>query len=309
MPLLTDAQLGAIVERHGLMPDGPIAPMVSSGVVHSLWSLGSRWVLRVPKDETMCLGDHRCEAVAIPIALRAGVRTPELVVFDDSRSILDVPFSIVERVDGLDLSTEPFDHYAYQDAGRQLALLHSADLGPHRHAWLREPDDLSFDDEAAEVLDAGLLHVEGLAWLRCLDEHLHGVVAGGPVAPESFVHGDLTPPNVMFDRSGRSHLIDWGDAGFGDAAHDFALLPMTSIKQMLLGYRSVRTDDPTLEARIVRRVVTRSLSNLRRTPLAGPSWYRPVAANLADLMMFAIDRPETWARWTDAAADPAGPHP
>ena len=44
-------QLPAIVARHGLLLDGPIAPMASTGVVHVLWSLGSRFVLRVPKNE------------------------------------------------------------------------------------------------------------------------------------------------------------------------------------------------------------------------------------------------------------------
>ncbi len=34
-----------------------------------------------------------------------------------------------------------------------------------------------------------------------------------------------------------------------------------------------------------------------RRPLTGPSWHRPVAAGLADLLTFATDHPATWRRW------------
>jgi aminoglycoside phosphotransferase (APT) family kinase protein len=121
-----------------------------------------------------------------------------------------------------------------------------------------------------------------------------------PSCATGVVHDDVKPDNVMVDRHGRVHLIDWGDAGFGDPAHDFQSLPMTSIDGALRGYRATRHEDPTLEARIVRRVVARSMYNLGRSPLVGPSWYRPLAANLTDLLAFAVDRPATWAAWTAA---------
>ena len=298
LPSLTPDQLRAIVQRHGLEFDGPITRLVSSGVVHSLWSLGSRWVLRVPKNQMMCLGDHRCEAVAIPLALSAGVRTPALVVFDDSLSILEVPFSIVTLVDGTDLAGEPFEHRAFQAVGRELATLHAADLTSHEHPWLRDTSDLAAEAHFAEVLAAGLLHTDGVRWFQRLCERLDEIIAVGPDAPRTFIHDDIKGDNVMIDRFGAVHLIDWGDAGFGDPAHDFQSLPMRSIETALSGYRDVRDGDPTLEARIIRRVIARSLSNLRRSPLLGPSWYRPIAANLTDILTFAIDNPTTWAIWT-----------
>ena len=298
LPMLDEQQLGRIVQHHGLRLDGPIIPLHSSGVVHSLWALGSQLVLRVPKNEPMSLGDHRCESVAIPLALRAGVRTPDLMVFDDSLTILDVPYSIVERIDGHDLAAAPFEHPAFEDVGRELATLHAADLTSGRHPWLRDTSDLPAEAHFDEVVDAGLLHKDGINSLRSLCERLDSIIANGPTAPEVFIHDDIKPDNVMVDRMGRTHLIDWGDAGFGDPAHDFQSLPMKSIERTLIGYRSVNRDDPTLEARIVRRVVARSLSNLRRTPLAGPSWYRPIAANLTDLLTFAIDRRHVWDAWT-----------
>jgi aminoglycoside phosphotransferase (APT) family kinase protein len=300
-PTLTDDQLRAIVERHRIELDGPVVSLRSSGVVHSLWALGSRWVLRVPKNETMCLGDHRCEAVAIPLALAAGVRTPALHVFDDSLTILDVPFSIVSRVHGRDLSADPFGHPSYEHVGRELATLHAADLGASHHPWLRETYEPAAEELFDHVVRAGLLHRAGTAWVASLCERLDGVIAPHD-SPTVFVHCDVKPDNVMIDSSGDVQLIDWGDAGFGDPAYDFQSLPMHSIEVALRGYRSVHTDDPALEARIVRRVLARSLANLSRAPLAGPSWYRPVAANLTDLLTFAIDRRRVWESWLDGSA-------
>jgi aminoglycoside phosphotransferase (APT) family kinase protein len=300
LPTLTDDQLRAIVTLHRLEVDGPIARLESSGVVHSLWTIGSRWVLRVPKNEAMCVGDHRCESVAIPLALRAGVRTPSLVVFDKSLSLLDVPYSVVSRVHGRNLVGEPSEHAAYEDVGRELARLHTADLRALDHRWLREIGEGPAEDYFQRVVGAGLLHADGIRWLTSLCERLDRTIERDSNPPSVFVHGDVKPDNVMIDPSSTVHLIDWGDAGFGDPAYDFQSLPMRSIARVLAGYRSVRgDDDPTLEARIVRRVVARSVSNLARAPLTGPSWYRPAAANITDMLTFAIDHPDTWARWTE----------
>jgi len=298
LPTLSEAQLGEIVGRSGLRLDGPIERMASSGVVHALWSLGSKWVLRVPKNEAMCVGDHRCEAVAIPLAQRAGVRTPRLELFDDSLTLLAVPYSIVARIDGANLVAAAADDPAYERLGRELATLHSAELGEHRHPWLRTPDDAPAETHFDRVLQAGLLHADGVRWLQALCDRLDDAITTGPSAPTSFIHDDVKPDNVMVDRAGLVHLIDWGDATFGDPANDFQSLPLVSIERTLRGYRAVRPDDATLEARIVRRVVARSMYNLARSPLTGPSWYRPIAANLTDLLTFAVDSPTAWRAWT-----------
>lgn len=298
LPTLSDTQLWAIVERHGVELDGPVMPLSSTGVVHSLWALGSRYVLRVPKNETMCVGDHRCEAVAIPLAIAAGVRTPALEAFDDSLSILDVPYSIVSRVHGRDLAKESFEHQSYETVGRELATLHATDLSARAHPWLREPGEPPPEDLFERVAQAGLLHADGIAWLASLCWRLDQLAPPDAPVRRAFIHGDVKPDNVMVDEAGDVHLIDWGDAGFGDPAYDFQSLPMRSIELSLRGYRQACTDDPTLEQRVVRRVVARSLSNLCRAPRTGPSWYRPVAANLTDLLTFAADRPEIWNAWT-----------
>lgn len=68
------------------------------------------------------------EAWAIPNAVAAGVRTPQLIVFDPCLDILPVPFLIVELVDGTDAEAmaiiPPDALVAWQDLGADLARLH-----------------------------------------------------------------------------------------------------------------------------------------------------------------------------------------
>lgn len=297
--MVTDEQLQAIVERHQLTLDGPVEPMPSNGVVHSLWSLGSGYVLRVPKPEEMCLGDLRAEVVAIPVARAAGVRTPDLIAFDDSCAILDVPYAIVERVHGTDLSQlAPDDDRLsdlYRQLGVQLATLHTAPA-PDPHPWFRTPGTWDVDALLGETVAAGMLDTNAQRWFA----RVLGETTTHESPPRTcFLHDDVKPDNMMANQHDELVLIDWGDAGIGDPAHDLAGLRAAAIAQALIGYREIvgLTTDPTLEQRIVHLALSNAIAGLRRSPKTGPSWYRPLAAVMADLLGFATDHPETWFRW------------
>lgn len=273
--------------------------MRSGGVVHALWSIGDHLVLRIPKNETMCIGDALCEIAAIPRARAAGVRTPGLAAFDTARDIVDVPYSIVERVHGVNLSALKNDDTRladlYRDLGRQLALVHRASREPNPS--FRTPDTETIDVVLDEALRAGMLHPAGIDWFRALLDRLDRRLEGES-AEACFLHNDVKPDNAMLDMAGRLHLIDWGDASIGDAANDFHSLPLTAVVHALDGYRAAGARDDGIEARILRRIAIRSLTALRRAPLTGPSWYRPLAATLTDLLTFAIADPARWGRWT-----------
>ncbi len=301
MPFMTvtDAQLARIVARHDLTLTGPIRPMASNGVVHALWALGREYVLRVPKPEEMCLGDLHAEVAAIPVARAAGVRTPALVAFDDTQEIIEVPYAIVDRVHGTDLSQLAPDDIRVPDLfrqlGVQLATLHTAPV-PDPHRWFRVPGTWDVDALLAETVAAGMLDRNARRWFaRMLEETEtdHGT-------PRTcFLHNDVKPDNMMVNHHDELVLIDWGDAGIGDPAHDLASLRAAAIAQALSGYREIvdPNTDPTLEQRVVHLALSNALAGLRRTPAAGPSWYRPLAAVMADLLAFATDEPETWSHW------------
>src|SRR5262245_10053202 len=103
--------------------------MASTGVINAIYALDDTLVLRVPTSHPAALADTLTESVAAPAAHAAGIRTPRLVVFDDSRTIVDVPFTIYERVHGetLGLLDEPADiRHAWRGLGREVARMHAS---------------------------------------------------------------------------------------------------------------------------------------------------------------------------------------
>lgn len=130
-PALSHDQLAAVIERHHLAvaPDA-VKPMRSTGIVHSVYSLGGSLVLRVPKEHPEAIADAYTGSVAAPVAYAAGVRTPALVAFDDDRDIVAVPYSIFERAPGEPLvlsGAYPQDlGELWADLGRYLALCTAA---------------------------------------------------------------------------------------------------------------------------------------------------------------------------------------
>jgi hypothetical protein len=90
-------------------------------------------------------------------------------------------------------------------------------------------------------------------------------------------------------------LMDWGSAGPGDAAHDFAGMPLGAVPFMLDGHRELAPldEDTTAEGRIVWRHLQLGLWLARRGPQPGRSWAeRPLGMLLETLRFFATEPPE-----------------
>jgi hypothetical protein len=85
-------------------------------------------VLRVATDHPDAIVDARTESIAAPVAREAGVLTPRLIAFDDSRTIMDRPFSLWERIHGETLGLADFRGNIREDiwrnVGQQIARLH-----------------------------------------------------------------------------------------------------------------------------------------------------------------------------------------
>ena len=141
---ITPAQVAAIAAAHGV-PNGPLEPIESIGIINSVYLLGERFVLRVRRDHPGHVAQARREAIATPAAVDAGVSTPRLVGYDDSQQILPVPFLIVDRVNGTNAESldavPPEPRAAWRHLGADLGRLHRSPAPPPPgEPWPDEPE-------------------------------------------------------------------------------------------------------------------------------------------------------------------------
>jgi aminoglycoside phosphotransferase (APT) family kinase protein len=229
-----------ILARHGIRE--PWEALTATGIANRIYATSSV-VLRVATDDPEAVEDARTESVAAPVAREAGVLTPRLLAFDDSRVLVDRPYSIWQRIHGETLgllSRSPRrDREAWVAVGRQLARLHQ-----HVHAcadpngWLDRPDRaLDLAERVARLASTG--HIDTATatdverWVAALGP------AVGATTARCFLHNDIHEMNVMCTETGSLlALLDWGDAGWGDPALEFAQAPLDATPAVLSGYQS-----------------------------------------------------------------------
>ncbi len=261
MPI-TRVQLAAIAATHGV-PDSPLEPVKSIGIINSVYLFAERFVLRVPRDHPGHVAQAHREAHAIPAAVAAGVCTPRLVAFDDSLEILPVPFLIVERVHGMNAESlgvvppQPTD--TWRRLGADVARIHLSHAPP--------PPGEPWPDECRDPRDLIELRAQE-GWISSLEAgHLQRWLDG--LAPlvraraAVFLHGDLQMSNVLVDQTSGAYraLIDWGGARRGNPDDDFSVLPLGAVASMLEGYRELLPAEPVItEASILWRRCSLSLA-------------------------------------------------
>jgi len=298
-PHLSSASLTAIARKVG---GQSACRLPGSGIFNSIYSLDGRYVLRIPRQAKDFIGALQREVIAIPLARQAGVRTPKVVLYDDSLELVETPYLIVEQIPGenlaaLNVSPEQTPQ-VWRELGRDLAKLHQAH--PSNQA-MKDFSDYSMPDprELNQNLALGgyytkleAVWIEG--WLEKLAPY-----ALAP-SPRCFRHGDIQTTNLMVEPSTPTYLalIDWGAACWGDPAFDFAGIPLQAVPMMLEGYReSVPVLDAGLEARILWRHLQLSLYLLSRPPLSDLSWAeRPLGMMLQTLRFLLDGQNTTWRR-------------
>jgi aminoglycoside phosphotransferase (APT) family kinase protein len=295
-PEISDELLHAIAERHGA-GGAAITRLPEVGIFNTIYALGADLVLRIPRNHPAFTDAAHKEALAVPAARAAGVRTPELIAFDASLELLPVPYTIYERVQGETLGLldhEPGDSpLAWHELGRDLALLHTqvAAQGPIAEIEIEGlPDPRLWLEEIAQE---GYFTPMEARWLcRWLDRLAPAALAS---VPRCFLHGDVQTTNMLVRAGSLDYLavIDWGSAGWGDPAWDFAGIPLRAVPLLLQGYRTVAALDgeATAEARILWRHLQLALLVLRRGPLPGRSWAERPLAMLLEIMRFMIESP------------------
>lgn len=289
MPALPTDPVDDILRAHGIT--GPWAALPATGIANRIYAT-STVVLRVATDHPDGVLDARTESVAAPVARAAGIKTPELVVFDDSRSLIDRPYSIWERVHGETLGLfAPNARTALQtwaQIGREIANLHLRVLDcPDPNGWLDQPDRHDARERLAALGDfPGVSESTRHRIGRWIDRL--APAAQVPVAPR-FLHGDLHDMNVMCSRGGELlALIDWGDAGWGDPAIDFVDVPMAALPTAVKAYETVAPGvlGESATTRIVWYRLARSLHlAMRRSEPAD---------RLAELLAFHDEAPPRW---------------
>jgi hygromycin-B 7''-O-kinase len=293
--------LTAIAARHGL-GDRPFAPLPSTGIINTIWSIGNDLILRVPHNTPEGLADTFTESVAVPVAVEAGVRTPAMVVWDESYDLIDVPYAIYERVHAETLGLLAPDPRAipqvYAALGHDLALLHSRIAAcPDPLGRLDTPDHEQTDLELERCIEAALLIPLHARWLRGVVERLKPAL-DVDITPR-FVHNDLHSMNIMVGGTPLAYaaIIDWGDAGWGDPAVEFNALPLDAVTQVLAGYRAAALlpEDRGIETRVLWDRLGHGLRHLRRASLrAQAAGGFPLIADWLELLRFMTSSPSPW---------------
>ena len=300
---LTDDHCAAIARLHNLPAIDP-EPLPSAGVINMIYRCGDDLLLRVPRDHPGNLRQARAEALVAPAARAAGVCTPRMVVYDDSGSILPVPYCVVERVRGATLGLldrEPGDTpAAWCGLGHDLALLHTRVSPANLAGTLRSagppPDPRVLAEERGS--DGWFTGLE-TRWLTAWLDRI-APAALVEVAP-CCIHQDVQATNIMVrdDTLGYLALLDWGCAAWGDPAWDFFGMPLRAVPTILAGYREVAPlpYDEGAEVRILWRHLQMSLLVLPRGAAPGLSWGERPVAWLLEVMRFFFDAPG--GRWRD----------
>jgi aminoglycoside phosphotransferase (APT) family kinase protein len=285
--------IDAILRHHGL--HAAWRQLVSTGIANRIYATDAV-VIRVALDDAEALADAHTEWVAAPVAHAAGVLTPRLIASEDSRRLVATPYSIWERVDGEALGQfarrAAVPRSTWQAIGRELARLHTEVRAcPDPHGWLDTPA-LGDPRQALTILaSAGRLDAQTARALEAWIERLQRLVAGTP--PVRFVHDDLHEMNLMCRGDGAlAALIDWGDAGWGDPALDFAALPVDGMTIALEALEEIAPDilGDGVEARGLWARLTGALERMTMDPRRD--------GKLKELVRFAAGAPPRWRAFT-----------
>ncbi|TCO43487.1 phosphotransferase family enzyme [Kribbella antiqua] len=285
-----------IGRRHGVPPD-QVAEVVG-GVANRGFALGEKLFLRVARPGFEA--DLRKEVGVVPVARAAGVRTPEIIEYDESRGLIDAPYVVMERVHGIEPAEAP------TGLGEQLARLHVAER--------TELPGVSFDKGG----DDPWRTVEGLLKRGYLDSSTAGWLNGwfnrlaerfDRNVPMVLIHGDVAAHNLLAGPDGELRaLIDWGDAAWAPPAMDFAKLPLEHVAAILPEYvhhhnalaTNATTRDEELAAATLWFHLEWGLGKLTSNPWPGQRhWTAPPGSRLLELLRFFAGSPSApWASLT-----------
>lgn len=295
-PDVSSTIIYSIIERHNLGVDN-FSQLPEVGIFNAIYLLGKDVILRIPRNHPAFIAAAHKEAIAVPAARNAGVRTPYLIAFDDRLDLLPVPYSLYEYIEGRTLGLLELEPTAtpevWRELGHDLAVLHLGVKEDQLSSQVGTPEELPDPYSLVEQLaiDGYFTTVEA-RWFTTWLDRLTPVVQ--ETVPKRFLHGDIQATNVMVKLATLDYqaLLDWGNAGWGDVAWDFAGIPLRSVPFVLEGYRVVVPLDENAEARILWRHLQLALFLLRREPQPQRAWAERPQAMFIEIMCFFLEGPD-----------------
>ncbi|GAA1705200.1 hypothetical protein GCM10009745_60940 [Kribbella yunnanensis] len=261
---------------------------VPGGVANRGFVVGPRLFVRVAR--VGFEDDLRKETLVVPLARKAGVRTPAILEYSESRALV-----VMERIHGTEPVTTPSEVVV------DLARLHSTERlslpGVPTDGW-GEPRTTVEDLAVRGYLDTGTADWL-LGWFDRLEQRFDRS------APLVLLHGDVAPHNLLVNPATGSFeaLIDWGDAAWGPRAYDFAKLRLTEVAHLLPKYLTATANpvsDDELAAGILYLHLSWALGKLTAAPWpAQRHWTAPPTSRLLNLLaFFTTTPPHPWPTLT-----------
>lgn len=228
-----DEVIREILNKNGI--NESFVKLNTRGIANVIYATPN-FILRIPTDHPEANSDAFTESVAAPLVKLNGIKTPKLLYFDDSYTILTKTFSIWERVHGQTLGEiNNYERYynTWREIGYELGKLHVTIKSCNDpKGWLDNPDrEYTKKMMVQGLLDKGIKsdYLSNLIENKYTDEVFS--------FEKCFVHGDTNEFNFLCTENDQLlSIIDWGDSGWGDPAIDFYMLPMNVLHIVLDGY-------------------------------------------------------------------------
>ncbi|MBF0376258.1 MAG: aminoglycoside phosphotransferase family protein [Desulfamplus sp.] len=217
----------------------PWHELITNGLANKIYAT-KNYILRIPIDHEEAINDARTESVAAPIAHSHGIKSPELILYDNSCNLINKSYSIWERIQGVSLD-QIDDKLSLENVwielGIELGKLHiSVEETYDPNEWLDSPDREYSKEQMIEMTKKnyyeksdGIIKIINLLFNSGVFDY-----------KRRFVHGDTHDGNIMCSGSyNYLALIDWGDAGWADPAIDFYMIPVEILHFVLKGYKDI----------------------------------------------------------------------
>ena len=235
--------------QHPDLSDLPVQ-LVATGWDNATYRLGERLAVRLPRIEA-AVGLLRNEQTWLPrLAPDLPVPVPAPVRVGEPGPDFPWPWSIVPWVAGRSAEHESLAPDQAAPFGRFLAAVHRpAPDGFPRNDYRGVPmADVS--DRVDERLRR--LSTRDAAPSAAVRERWRAALAAPTDTPDTCVHGDLHPKNIVVDSGRLAAVLDWGDMTAGDRAVDLGavwmLFPTEAHEQVWRSYGPV--SEPTMHRAI-----------------------------------------------------------